>query len=183
MTYKYKKRKGLTSLELISMLVIITLVVALAIPVVSKQIDKSEANKRDNIAQSLTKETKLALDDFDGRLNTPTSVFSDGSFVHSNIAENCNLDNHKNSLIIGAYDYDNRPDIETVESLVTPQEFETAWVVLVPNHSYNSTLPDIDMVSAKEVNIDFTYPVIVFVIGQDFETQVYLDGINYTDSY
>ncbi len=183
MKYSIKKHKGYTTREFMLIVIIAVIIIFLAIPLFKSLNRQYEADKRDDTVMNLTSTIENQLEYYDSRLNTPTSLFSEGSNMHANIAESCGLDDIGNLLLIGAYDYNSKPSIAEVESRVSPQDYQTTWVVLLPHHSYNKTLPPIDMLEADTVNLDFEYPIITFIFDKGVETQVYIDGINYTNNY
>ncbi len=166
-----------------SVLAIVAMVMVLGIPILTDGILDYKTASRDETAKTLTRVTQAELKEFDGRLDTPTTLFTQGSAVFSNIEEECELDNVRNTLIIGARDYSITPDIATVQALVNPKEKVTTWVLLLPHKKENVTDPDISMLEAETINIDFTYPIITYVFKQDTETQVYVNGLNFTEHY
>ncbi len=159
------------------------MVIVLGIPIITDGIFNYKMANRDETAKNLTIVTQSELKEFDGRLNTPTTLFTQGSSVFANIEEACKLDNVRNTLIIGARDYSVKPDIATVQGLVNPKEKVTTWVLLLPHKNENVTDPEISIFDSETINIDFTYPIILYVFKQDTEPQVYINGFNFTENY
>ncbi len=180
---RHKKYIGYTLVELLSVLAIIGMVLALGIPIVTDGFANFKTSNRDEIANTLTSVTKTELKDFDGKPNTPTTLFANGTTIYATITEESELDNVRNDVIFGVRDYTEKPDLTTVQALVNPKEKVTTWVVLLPHKSEGIDDPKVDMFKAEKVNIDFNYPIIIYVFKKDVETQVYINGLNFTEFY
>lgn len=168
------KSRGFSIVELIIVMAIIAILILIAVPTVGTYIDRANEQRIDTSASTIHTVTRATLRDLDGRTDIPTTIYADGSHIQNEILTGSSLSTLDSVLRIDAYDFTTLPTISDVETLIPARPNFTTWAVFLPNHTPAST---------DTINLDLSYPIIIFCIRDDEPIRVYNNGLNVTSTY
>lgn len=171
------KNKGFSLTELVIVMAIMAILILIAVPSVSKFISQADNQSVDTAAATIHTVTRAKLRDLDGRTDIPTSIYAVDSNLYNVIFSGSNLSHLDSKLFIDSYNYKNLPTITDVESKISATPNYTTWVMYLPNHTLSDPAP------TDTINLDLSYPILIFCIIDGEPTRVYNNGLNVTATY
>ncbi len=172
------EHRGFTLTEIIIVLAILGILTAIAIPMFGKYVSKAKETDFNAVAQTLQQVTRTELKDYDQRTDVDYNIVATGSNAYNTIFENAQLDSSIDDLVFYSYNVNEPLPVSTVENTTSAIEGKTTWVIYLPNNTTDTTANHL-----SNFNLDFTYPIKIFALQSDTPTQVFVDGVNETESY